>query len=43
MSGIIEFANTYLGKFMDIIIPSVLMLLVLTIISVIVGVKFQRP
>lgn len=42
MSGIIEFANTYLGKFMDIIIPSVLMLLVLTIISVIVGVKFSK-
>lgn len=42
MSGIIEFANTYLGKFMDIIIPSVLMFLVLTIISVIVGVKFSK-
>lgn len=42
MSGIIEFANTYLGKFMDIIIPSVLMLLVLTIISVNVGVKFSK-
>ncbi len=42
MSGIIEFANTYLGKFMDIIISSVLMLLVLTIISVIVGVKFSK-
>lgn len=42
MNGIIEFANTYLGKFMDIIIPSVLMLLVLTIISVIVGVKFSK-
>lgn len=42
MSGIIEFANTYLGKFMDIIIPSVLMLLVLTIISLIVGVKFSK-
>lgn len=42
MSGIIEFANTYLGKFMDIMIPSVLMLLVLTIISLIVGVKFSK-
>lgn len=42
MSGIIEFANTYLGKFMDVMIPSVLMLIVLTIISLIVGVKFSR-
>lgn len=42
MSGIIEFANTYLGKFMDVMIPSVLMLIVLTIISVAVGVKFSR-
>lgn len=42
MSGIIEFANTYLGKFMDVMIPSVLMLIVLTVISVIVGVKISR-
>lgn len=42
MSGIIDFANTYLGKFMDVMIPSVLMLIVLTIISLIVGVKFSR-
>lgn len=42
MSGIIEFANTYLGKFMDVMIPSVLMLIVLTVISLIVGVKLSR-
>lgn len=42
MGGIIEFANTYLGKFMDVMIPSVLMLIVLTIISLVVGVKFSK-
>ena len=42
MSGVIEFANTLLGKFMDVMIPSVLMLIVLTIISVAVGVKISR-
>lgn len=42
MNGIIEFANVTLGKFMDIITPAVLMMLVLTIISVAVGVKFTK-
>lgn len=42
MNGIIEFANVTLGKFMDIITPAVLMMIVLTIISVAVGVKFTK-
>lgn len=42
MNGIIEFANVTLGKFMDIITPAVLMMLVLTIISVAVGVKITK-
>lgn len=42
MKAIIDFANTYLGKFMDVISPAVLMLIVLTVISVIVGVKFSK-
>lgn len=42
MNAIINFANTYLGKFMDVITPAVLMMLVLTVISVAVGVKFSK-
>jgi len=42
MNGIIEFANATLGKFMDVITPAVLMMIVLTIISFAVGVKFTK-
>lgn len=42
MNGIIEFANATLGKFMDVITPAVLMMIVLTIISFAVGVKSTK-
>lgn len=42
MNGIIDFANTYVKKFMDYITPAVLMMLVLTIVAIAVGVKFSK-
>ncbi|MDY3005585.1 PTS galactitol transporter subunit IIC [Anaerococcus porci] len=42
MKAIIDFANVLFGNFMDFMTPAVLMMIVLTLISVLVGVKFSR-
>lgn len=42
MQAIIDFANKLFGDFMDYMIPSALMLIVLTVVALIVGVKFSK-